>query len=272
VSPKQLVPQLADQGLYLASESTMYRLQRRYQLRRQRRQLARTHVSRARTIHRATAPNQVWSWDITWLPTTLRGQYLRLYLVMDVWSRRIVGWRVAERECATLAAELITRACREGNVEPRGLVLHSDNGAPMRGSAMVSTLQWLGIVPSFSRPHVSDDNPYSQALFRTLEYTPAYPSMPFADVASAERWVSRFVVWYNSEHRHSAIRFVTPDERHHAWSEPSSSAAAISTSECANQTQSAGLVPRATGLQSESSLSTQNDSVNSCCMTTRQLP
>jgi transposase InsO family protein len=193
----------------------MYRLQRRHRLRRQTRTQTRTHVSRACTIHRATGPNQVWSWDITWLPTTLRGQYLRLYLVMDVWSRRIVGWRVAERECADLAAELVTRACRDGKVDPRGLVLHSDNGAPMRGSTMISTLQWLGIVPSFSRPHVSDDNPYSEALFRTLKYTPAYPRLPFADIASAQRWVSRFVAWYNSEHRHSAIRYVTPDERHH---------------------------------------------------------
>ena len=214
LSPKQLVPQLADEGLYLASESTMYRLQRRRGLRRTKRKTVRTHVARACTVHRATAPNQVWSWDITWLPTTVRGKYLHLYLVMDVWSRRIVGWRVAERESAETAANLITDVCREGGIDPRGLVLHSDNGTPMRGSTMVSTLQWLGIVPSFSRPHVSDDNPYSEALFRTLKYAPAYPRLPFADVASAQRWVARFVGWYNSEHRHSGIRFVTPDERH----------------------------------------------------------
>jgi putative transposase len=215
LSPKQLVPQLADEGLYLASESTMYRLQRRLGLRRIKRQVDRTHVTRSSTVHRATGPNQVWSWDITWLPTVVRGRYLYLYLVMDVWSRRIVGSIVAERESADIAADLIQRVCRDGRIDPRGLVLHSDNGKPMRGATMVSTLQRLGIVPSFSRPHVSDDNPYSEALFRTLKYTPLYPRLPFVDVDAARRWVTRFVAWYNGEHRHSAIRYVTPDERHY---------------------------------------------------------
>ena len=180
LSPKQLVPQLADEGLYLASESTMYRLQRRHGLRTQQRTTARTHVTRATTVHEATGPNQVWSWDITWLPTTVRGSYLYLYLILDVWSRRIVGGHLAERESADVAAALITRTCAEGNVDSRGLVLHSDNGQAMRGRTMLSTLQWLGVIPSFSRPHVSDDNPYSEALFRTLKHTPAYPRLPFA--------------------------------------------------------------------------------------------
>lgn len=130
LSPKQLVPQLADEGLYLASESTMYRVQRRYGLCTKKRTTSRTHVARASTVHQATRPNQVWSWDITWLPTTLRGSYLYLYLIMDVWSRRIVGWRIAERESADVAAALISQACSDGNVDPRGLVLHSDNGTP----------------------------------------------------------------------------------------------------------------------------------------------
>lgn len=214
LSPKQLVPQLADQGLYLASESTLYRLQRRHGLRTKKQAVTRTHVTRASTLHRATQPNQVWSWDITWLQTNVRGLYLYLYLVMDVWSRRIVGWRIAESESAEIAAALVTQACRDGNVNPRGLVLHSDNGKPMRASTMISTLQWLGVVPSFSRPHVSDDNPYSEALFRTLKHTPAYPRLPFANLQSAQHWVTRFVCWYNAEHRHSGIRYVTPDERH----------------------------------------------------------
>lgn len=214
VSPKQLVPQLADEGLYLASESTMYRLQRRHGLRARKRTIERAHVTRSNVVHRATGPNQVWSWDITWLPTNVRGRFFFLYLVMDVWSRRIVSWTIANRESPEIAAELITRACDAGGVDPRGLVLHSDNGKPMRGNTMVSTLQWLGIVPSFSRPHVSDDNPYSEALFRTLKHTPAYPRLPFANLESAQRWVARFAVWYNSTHRHSAIRYVTPDERH----------------------------------------------------------
>ncbi len=214
LSPKQLVPQLADEGLYLASESTMYRLQRRHGLCGQKRTVTRTHVTRACTVHHATQPNQVWSWDITRLPTTLRGWFLHLYLMMDVWSRRIMGWRVAGAESAAIASELVTQICRDSNIDPCGLVLHSDNGAAMRGSTMIATLQWLGVVPSFSRPHVSDDNPYSEALFRTLKHTPAYPRLPFADIASAERWVARFVDWYNGVHRHSAIRYVTPDERH----------------------------------------------------------
>jgi transposase InsO family protein len=166
----------------------------------------RQHVTRASTVHQATGPNEVWSWDITWLPTTLRGAYLYLYLILDVWSRRIVGWHIDERESADVAAALISRTCSTGNVDSRGLVLHSDNGKAMRGSTMISTLQWLGVIPSFSRPHVSDDNPYSEALFRTLKYTPAYPRLPFADLASATHWVTRFVDWYNGTHRHSAIR------------------------------------------------------------------
>ena len=214
LSPKQLVPQLADEGLYLASESTMYRLQRRHGLRGQKQTVCRTHVTRARSVHHANQPNQVWSWDITRLPTTVRGWFLHLYLVLDIWSRRIMGWRVADAESAAIASELVTQICHDGNVDPRGLVLHSDNGAAMRGNTMIATLQWLGVVPSFSRPHVSDDNPYSEALFRTLKYTPAYPRLPFADINAAENWVTRFVDWYNAMHRHSAIRYVTPDERY----------------------------------------------------------
>jgi hypothetical protein len=166
-------------------------------------------------VHQATRPNQVWSWDITWLPTTVRGSYLYLYLIMDVWSRRVVGWRIAEHESSDVAAALIRQSCTDGNVDPRGLVLHSDNGAAMRGNTMISTLQRLGVIPSFSRTHVSVDNPYSEALFRTLKQAPAYPRLPFADVASASRWVTRLVDWYNGTHRHSAIRYVTPDQRHH---------------------------------------------------------
>jgi transposase InsO family protein len=215
LSPKQLVPRLADQGVYLASESTMYRLARRCGIRPARRcPTSRNHVTRASTVHRATGPNQVWSWDITYLPTLVSGLYLYLYLVLDVWSRRIVGWQVYERESPELAAELVQAICAHSGVDPKGLVLHSDNGKPMRGGTMLATLQWLGIVPSFSRPHVSNDNPYSEALFRTLKHTPAYPRLPFADAEAARRWVGRFVAWYNGEHRHSAIRYVTPDERH----------------------------------------------------------
>ena len=214
LSPKQLVPQLADEGHYVASESTMYRLKRRVGLGMHRPRMLRTHVTRATAMHRAERSHQVWSWDSTYLPTVFRGRFLRLYLVMDVWSRCIVGWEVHEDESAERAATLIQQICAEAGIDPRGLVLHSDNGKPMRGNTMIATLQWLGIVPSFSRPHVCNDNPYSEALFRTLKHTPAYPRLPFASCDAARQWVTRFVSWYNTEHRHSAIRYVTPDQRH----------------------------------------------------------
>jgi transposase InsO family protein len=121
-----------------------------------------------------------------------------------------VGWDVHDDESAERAATLIQRICAESGVDPDGLVLHSDNGKPMRGSTMIATLQWLGIVPSFSRPHVCNDNPYSEALFRTLKHTPAYPRLPFASGEAARQWVAGFVSWYNTEHRHSAIRYVRP--------------------------------------------------------------
>jgi len=171
-------------------------------------------VTRATTVHRAVRTNQVWSWDITYLPTVVRGRFLRLYLVIDVWSRRIVGWEIHDEESAERAAMLIQRICTESGIDPTGLVLHSDNGKPMRGSTMIATLQWLGIVPSFSRPHVCNDNPYSEALFRTLKHTSAYPRLPFVNSEAADRWVTRFVTWYNTEHHHSAIRYVTPHQRH----------------------------------------------------------
>jgi transposase InsO family protein len=192
----------------------MYRLRRRVGLSARRPPALRTDVTRATTVHHAVRSNQVWSWDITYLPTVTCGRFFRLYLVMDVWSWRIVGWEVHDDELAEHAATLIQRICVETGVDPHGLVLHSDNGKPMRGNTMITTLQWLGIVPSFSRPHVCNDNPYSEALFRTLKHTPAYPRLPFASRDAARQWVTHFVAWYNTEHRHSAIRYVTPDQRH----------------------------------------------------------
>ena len=214
VSPKQLVPALADRGVYVASESTLYRLRRRHRPAERQRPVTRTHVGRASRVHRASGPNQVWSWDITYLPSTVRGRYFYLYLVMDVWSRRIVGWTIERNENSTLAAEMVNRICTESEIDPKGLVLHSDNGGAMRGSTMMATLQWLGIVPSFSRPHVSNDNPYSEALFRTLKHTPGRAYQPFVTLETARDWVGCFVAWYNGEHRHSAIRYVTPNQRH----------------------------------------------------------
>ena len=212
LSPKQIVPRLADQGVYLASESTIYRVLRAENL------LA--HRERSRppsprpTEHIATGPNEVWSWDITWLPSLPRGTFFYLYLVLDIWSRKIVGWSVETEESMEHGARLLEETARALGVPPDQLVLHSDNGGPMKGSTMLATLQRLGIVPSFSRPRVSDDNPFSESLFRTLKYRPEYPSRPFPSLDAARAWVAAFVRWYNTQHLHSALRFVTPEDRH----------------------------------------------------------
>jgi transposase InsO family protein len=212
LSPKQIVPKLADAGIYLASESTFYRVLRSEDLLAHR-ERSRPPSPRPRE-HVAAGPDQVWAWDITWLPAALRGAFHYLYLVEDVWSRKIVGWTVEAEESAEHGARLVAAAARAAGIAPDGLVLHSDNGGPMKGSTMLATLQRLGIVPSFSRPRVSDDNPFPEALFRTLKYRPEYPSRPFASLEDARTWVEGFVRWYNTEHFHSALRFVTPEDRH----------------------------------------------------------
>lgn len=213
LSPNQIVPRLADAGRYLASEATIYRILRsEEQLAHRGRAKAPTKLAVAE--HVATAPNQVWSWDITYLMTAIKGRFYYLYLAEDVWSRKIVGWAVHEEESMESSARMIRDACARTKVDMTGLVLHSDNGGPMKGSTMLATLQRLGVVPSFSRPSVSNDNPFSEALFRTLKYRPEFPSKPFASLEEARAWVEGFVSWYNQEHRHSGIRFVTPAERH----------------------------------------------------------
>jgi transposase InsO family protein len=213
LSPRQIVPRLADQGRYIASESTMYRILRAEgQL--AHRGCAKPPVTRTVDEHVATAPNQVWSWDITYLQTTTKGRFFYLYLMMDIYSRRIMGWAVHEEETAELASMLMRATCADNDLDPAGIVLHSDNGGPMRGATMLATLQWLGVVPSYSRPRVSNDNPFSEALFRTLKYQTNLPYKPFATRDEARGWVARFVHWYNQEHHHSALRFVTPDDRH----------------------------------------------------------
>lgn len=212
LSPKQLVPRLADKGVYVASESTFYRVLREEKLLAHRGK-ARPPVSRKPPEHTASVPNQVWSWDITYLKTPVRGVFLYLYMVVDLYSRRIMGWEVHEEECTKRAAALVRRSWEEAG-RPEGLVLHSDNGAPMKGATLLATLQVLGIAASFSRPRVSDDNPFSEALFRTLKYRPSFPDQPFEGLEHARAWVSSFVAWYNTEHLHSALNFVTPDDRH----------------------------------------------------------
>ncbi len=213
--PSQIVPRLADQGRYLASESTFYRVLRAEGQVTHRRRAERPPQARSKPkAVCATAPNQVYSWDITYLPAAVRGQFFYLYLFLDLFSRKIVGWQVYEDESSVLASGIVRDICQREGVPRHQLTLHSDNGGPMKGATMLATLHSLGVRPSFSRPAVSNDNPYSESLFKTLKYRPDYPLKPFADVTAARQWVAGLVEWYNHAHRHSAIRFVTPAQRH----------------------------------------------------------
>lgn len=209
----QIVPALADQGRYLASESTFYRCLRAAK------QMA--HRGKAKppkrprpTPFEAADPNQVWSWDITYLATTLQGTFFYLYLILDIFSRKIVGWEVYASESTEQASVVFQKSYRREGLTGDTLVLHSDNGSPMKGATMLATLQKLGVMPSFSRPSVSNDNPYSESLFKTLKYHPGFPNKPFEDLHEARTWVAGFVFWYNEVHHHSALRFVTPGQRH----------------------------------------------------------
>jgi transposase InsO family protein len=212
--PSKIVPKLADSGIYVASESTFYRVLKSANQLRHRQKAKPTAPRKKPRALTATGPNQIYTWDITYLPTAVKGIFLYLYLVMDIYSRKIVGWQVHEEESSTLASELMTDICQREGILPNQVILHSDNGSPMKGATMLATLQELGVVPSFSRPSVSNDNPYSESLFRTLKYRPEYPDRPFLNLLAARAWVHSFVDWYNHEHLHSAINFVTPEQRH----------------------------------------------------------
>ncbi len=212
--PCKIVPMLADEGSYVASESTFYRVLRaENQL--THRQLSRPAKHHKPTAYEATGANQVWSWDISYLPTQVWGLYFYLYMIVDVFSRKIVGWSVHEVESSEYAAKLIKQACLDEKINREQIVLHSDNGSSMKGATMLAMLQTLGVLPSFSRPSVSDDNPYSEALFKTLKYHPTFPKWTkFAGIHEARAWCEKFVTWYNQVHLHSALKFVTPLQRH----------------------------------------------------------
>lgn len=174
LAPHKIVPKLADQGKYIASESTFYRvLKAAGQLTHRGKPKPARKVARPRSL-RATAPNQVYTWDITYLPTEVKGVFVYLYMVLDLYSRKIVGWQIHDQERSSLAADLMVDICRRENVQPGQVTLHSDNGSPMKGATMLATLHYLGITASFSRPAVSNDNPFSEAAFRTLKYQPDY--------------------------------------------------------------------------------------------------
>jgi len=212
--PNKVVPKLADKGTYLASEATIYRiLKQNKQLNHRLKSKPNKEIIKPKALV-ATSPNQIYSWDITYLPTAVRGVFYYLYLVMDIYSRKIVGWQIHECENSGFAADLMKDICLRENIQRNQVTLHSDNGSPMKGATMLATLQELGVMPSFSRPSVSNDNPYSERLFRTLKYCPEYPGGAFVDLIETRLWVSNFVQWYNHEHLHSSIQYVTPAQRH----------------------------------------------------------
>lgn len=211
--PSQIVPRLADTGVYLCSESTMYRVLRE-ERQQQHRGRSKQPEKRVLATHVATAANQVWCWDITWLPGPAKGLHYYLYLMLDLFSRKIVGWEIHEEESAENASRLLRKACMKEGISHGPLVLHSDNGSPMKGASMLEMMNTLGVVSSFSRPRVSNDNAYAESIFRTCKYRPDYPYKGFTHIGDARDWVFGFVTWYNREHRHSGIKFVTPHERH----------------------------------------------------------
>lgn len=213
MSPNQIVPALADQSVYVASESTFYRILRENKQLTHRRK-SKPCVNKRPEALCAKASNELWSWDITYLQTTVKGLFFYLYLIMDIYSRKIVGWEIYETESAEQASKVIKKAYLREGIAGKVLTLHSDNGSPMKGATMLATLQRLGVMPSFSRPSVSNDNPYSESLFKTLKYNPGMPEKPFNSVEDARIWVDQFVHWYNEKHHHSAIKFVTPGQRH----------------------------------------------------------
>lgn len=211
--PSQIVPKLADKEEYIGSESTIYRILHENKMM-QHRIAAHPRTHRRPDELSAIQPNQLWSWDITFLPSNIRGKYFYLYLFLDIFSRKIVGFDVLDEQSAEHAANVVSKAYIAEGVCAGEVTLHADNGGPMKGSMMLATLQNLGIVPSFSRPSVSNDNPFSEAIFRTLKYCPKYPDKPFGSIEQALDWVEKFVYWYNNIHQHSGISFVTPSARH----------------------------------------------------------
>lgn len=216
VPPARIVPALADEGVYLASESSFQRVLRAHGQSGHRGRARAPRASRAPTTHVATAPRQLWCWDMTYLPTEVVGRWLHLYLILDAFSRKIVGFEVHDTDDSLHAAHLAKRtALAEGiHAMKTKPVLHGDNGSTFKATTVLAMLHWLRIKPSYSRPRVSDDNAFVESLFRTAKYRPEFPAKGFTDLDAARAWASRFVHWYNHDHLHSGIRYVSPADRH----------------------------------------------------------
>jgi len=212
--PLQIVPFLLDKGEYLASESGFYRILKAHGQLNHRGRSQGVQGKSKPTSYTTIGPNQVWIWDITYLASIIRGQFFYLYLFEDIYSRKILGYEVHDSECGAKAAELMQRNIMKEQCFNQELVLHSDNGALMKSQTMKAKLEELGVQSSYSRPRVSNDNPYSESTFRTLKYCPNWPSSGFKSISDARDWVQKFVAWYNNEHKHRKINFVTPEQRH----------------------------------------------------------
>jgi transposase InsO family protein len=210
MTPHEIVPILADKGRFLGSESSFYRVLRSRELVRHPKK-RRMVPSREPEELKAGAVHQLWSWDITYMKSRVKGRYFYLYLYVDIFSRAIMGWEIHETENAEASAALCDRLVKRWKA--RGVLIRSDNGGPMRAYHMLATMQELGVVPSFSRPSVSNDNPFSEALFKTVKYTAGYPDS-FQTIEEARAWMVKFAGWYNHVHLHSGISYVTPMQRH----------------------------------------------------------
>lgn len=216
LAPREMYATLLDEGLYLASWRTMYRiLAAQDEVRERRNQLR--HPVYAKPELMATGPNQVWSWDITQLRGPSKGIYYYLYVILDIFSRYAVGWMMAEQELAALAEQLMGETCTKQGVDRGSLTIHADNGGAMTSKSLALLLADLGVAKSHSRPHVSDDNPFSEAQFKTLKYHPGYPER-FGSLPDARGWGREFFDWYNNEHHHTALGLLTPADVHYGRS------------------------------------------------------
>jgi putative transposase len=212
-APTEIFASLLDEGSYLCSIRTMYRiLAAQSAVRERRNQLRHPHYQAPELV--ATAPNQVWSWDITKLRGPVKWLYYYLYVIMDIFSRYVVGWMVAAHENGTLAKHLIAETCRKEGIEPGQIKLHADRGSPMIAKPVAMLMSDLGVTKSHSRPHVSNDNPFSEAHFKTLKYCPGFPDR-FGSIVDGRGFCRDFFHWYNHEHRHGGIGLMTPATVHH---------------------------------------------------------
>lgn len=212
-APRQVYAALLDEGHYLCHWRTMYRILAAHDEVRERRRIRR-HPLYKKPELLATAPNQVWSWDITYLRGPHKWQHYPLYTVLDIYSRYIVGWMIAEGESSDLARQLIAATALKQGILPDQLTLHADNGAPMRGKPLAQLLVDLSITQSHNRPHTSDDNPFSEAHFKTMKYRPDYPDR-FDSLPQAQEWARHFFTWYNEQHYHSGLNLLTPASVHY---------------------------------------------------------